>query len=210
MTKQLKILTSAFFIALSLVLVSQKAQASEGTVELVSTTGTDTRCFASSVLMQNFQYKIIASCKNLVFPAKENKFAYVLWATPTEGGNSIKLGSLNLGKAEFGAKKPFSQLFVTTEANDKARVPSTDSIVAQGTVKTIDHLEDELEPEPTLGPAQDFGEIIERPTPATFEQPQDTQQQGGILSNLGRGSLIAIIGVFFVLIFLAFITRSRG
>ncbi len=210
MTKQLKILTSAFFIALSLVLVSQKAQASEGTVELVSTTGTDTRCFASSVLMQNFQYKVIASCKNLVFPAQENKFAYLLWATPTEGGNSIKLGSLNLGKAEFNVKKPFSQLFVTTEINDKVRAPSTNSIVAQGTVKTIDHLDYGIEPEPTLGPAQDFGEIIERPTPTTFEQPLEEKEQGGILSNLGRGSLIAVIGIFFVLLFLAFITRSRG
>lgn len=215
MNKQLKLFTSSFFIALLLLLSIKTAKATEGTAELVSTSDTQTKCFASSVMMQDFRFKVITSCKNLVFPAAENKFAYMLWATPTSGGKTIKLGSLNLGKAEFTVKEPFSALFVTTEANTGAKAPSANSTVARGTIQSIQHLEKQQEPEPEAvtartTPAENFGEILEEPSPAATETVEEEEPDQGLLGSLGTGAIVGIIGIFLVLIILAIITRSRS
>ena len=87
--------------------LAEKVRASEGTVELRSTTVEPYRCWAASVRMQNQEYRIPFTCKYLIYPADENIFNYVVWATPKEGGNPIKLGTLGLGKGEFKTKKSF-------------------------------------------------------------------------------------------------------
>src|SRR3989344_3310400 len=106
-----------FLVTAGLFLLAEKAFASEGTVELRSTTVEPYRCWAASVRMQNQEYRIPFTCKYLIYPADENIFNYVVWATPKEGGNPIKLGTLGLGKGEFKTKKSFTGLFVTTETS---------------------------------------------------------------------------------------------
>lgn len=205
--KRLKILTSAFFIALALIASPGSAHASEGTAEIKSTTGDKTRCFASSVLMQNFEYKVIVSCRDLIYPPTEDSFAYVIWAVSLEDSKVLRLGSLGFGKVELRTKDAFSELFVTTERNDRPRNPSV-NIVARGFMSSIDILEKGTPEDTTEAtePAESFAEILEQPTPT----PTITTVTGGITSGLRRTGIYFAVGVFILLLFIAFLTRSRG
>ena len=208
MNTSVKIITSAFFIALMLLLSPRNARASEGTAEITSTVGEDLRCFATSVFLRNRDYKILVTCRDLVYPPSPDKTLYVIWVTPLDGGKSVRLGTLQFGKIEYTTRKPFSEFIVTSEITDRPRTPS-ENIVARGLVKTIDLLETgEPAATPTSsGPAEDFGEILEQPTPI----PSPTVQEStGFFSKIRRGGIILAAGVFAVLIILAFLTRSRG
>ncbi len=210
--KSLKILTSAFFIGLSLLLTAGKVQASEGTVELTGTT--DARCFASSILTKNFQYKVIISCQNLIYPAGEGKFAYILWSVPNSGG-SLKLGALSVGKAEFTTKSAYSQLFVTAESNTKVRNPSND-VIMRGSVQPIPLLtsgqaqvpETQVTSPEATGPAENFGEILEEAEP--IPAPAVEESTAGILGFLRKGGVVLAVGIFVILLILAILTRARG
>ena len=107
-----------------LLVFAGKTLASEGTIELESVTGAPYRCFAASIRMQNLEYRIPMTCINLIYPADENIFNYILWATPSAGGNPLKLGALGLGRGEYKTKTSFSSLFVTTESNKDTKTPS--------------------------------------------------------------------------------------
>ena len=210
MIKRLKLTTSAFFVGLVFLLTTGKVEASEGTVERTGTT--DARCYASSVMMSNFQYKILASCQNLKYPASPVKFAYLFWAIPIEGGGSQKLGALGVGKAEYATNKAFSELFVTAEKDDKARDPSND-VIMRGKVRPITLLttgEPETS-EPSITPseeeeAESFGEILEKaqPTPAPIQKAE------GILGFFKQGGVILAIVGFVILLILTALTRARG
>lgn len=208
MNRRLKLVTSAFFITLSLFVLRGTAYATEGTAEMVSTSGEKARCFASSVLLEDNKFKVTISCRDLVYPPAEDLFAYVLWATPVAGGNPERLGPLGVGKAEFNTNDAFSQLFVTTEAAERPRTPST-RVVLRGSIAKVPVLEGQpaAQPAPTAPsePAESFGEIIEKPSPTPTPTPAST-----IGSRLRRAGLIFVIVVFVLIIIIAAITRSRG
>lgn len=209
MNKRLKVLTSAFFIALALFAGSGSVRASEGTAEIKSTIENGPNCYTASVLMENFEYKVTLSCRNVIYPPSEDQFAYMLWAVPIEGGRTIKLGALGVGKGIYKTKDAFSELFVTSEGNDKVRSPSA-NVVARGLVDQIEILKkgiptDEAE---TTEPAESFGEIIKQPTPIPTLIPTDGG--GGFLSGVKRTGIFFAVGIFVLLLFIAFLTRSRS
>lgn len=183
--------------------VAKKAVASEGTVELDSVTGDPFRCFAASIRMQNLEYRIPVTCINLIYPADENIFNYVLWATPSEGGNPVKLGTLGLGRGEYKTKTSFSNLFVTTEASKDTKTPAG-RVVMRGDVEEISFLRDAVfpteEPDEDITPAE--GEEEEQPAELTTRQKLGLAlRRAGIAALF---ALVALIGLIFV------ITRSRG
>ena len=206
--KFIRLLSAAFFVAISLFLAARPARASEGTVDLRSTTGQTARCFAASVLMPDYNYQVVVSCRDLIYPASSEEFTYTLWATPTSGGNAAKLGDLGVGKAQFKTKAAFSSLLVTEERGNRARTPSSD-IVMQGNVQPISFLEGAPQPTPAptkTTPAQKFGELVEQPQAS----PTIAPQQGGFLSRIrGAGIIIAIV-IFVIILIIAAITRARG
>lgn len=194
--KKIKILLITLLSVAALFVSARSVRASEGTFEVVSTTGTSTRCFASSILKTDFTYKIIVSCRDLVYPPASNAFSYVLWAN-TAGGEAVKLGELRFGKAEFSTKKAFSSLFVTVEKSGGVKKPS-ENIVMRGQGKAIRFLEG-LEELPVTAP-EEAAEASPTPTP---------QPKRGAASIIGASllSLIAIVGLIGVVLFL---TRRKG
>src|SRR3990172_8158779 len=179
--------------------------ASEGTIELRSTTDEPYRCWASSIRMQNQEYRIPFSCKYLIYPADENIFNYVVWATPKEGGNPIKLGTLGLGKGEFKTKKTFTGLFVTTEMSKETKTPQGQTVM-RGEIKEVEFLEEAATPTPT--PAEEEEAVSEEEKVEAPVQALSTRQKllfalrlAGIAALV---ALVAIIGLIFV------VTRSRG
>jgi len=187
------ILSLAFFF------LATKVSASEGTFELRSTAGEDTRCFVASLQMQDLNYRILVSCQGLIYPAEGSIFSYMLWATPKEGGNPLKFGPLGFGKAEFKTNKAFTDLFVTTEQNPNTRTPSG-TIVMRGTLQPITFLQ-----RPTT------------PTPSPQGQNEETQTGGAqgtsttdkLLLGLKRAGLVSLLALVAVVALVFVITRGR-
>jgi len=204
---------SKIFIAVILVggflsLTPKDTKASEGKIELRSTTGEDYKCLAVSLRMQNLEYRIPFSCRNLIYPAGENIFNYVMWATPTNGGNTLKLGALGLGKGEFKTKTSFSALFVTTESKKDVKAP-VGTVVMEGDVESWEFLETQTSPTPTLTPAPDEEQNEEAKTDESKPEEQLTTRQKLVLALKRAGiaalfALVALIGIIFV------VSRSRG
>lgn len=202
-------------VLVSLFLITKSVYASEGKVELRSTTGEDYKCLAVSLRMQNLEHRIPFSCRNLIYPAGENIFNYVMWATPSNGGTTLKLGALGLGKGEFKTKTSFRELFVTTESSKNVKTPSG-TVVMRGNLEPWEFLESQTTPTPTLTPAP--GEEEQQPEGQEGGQAQDGQEgeqqqlttrQKLILALQRAGiaalfALVALIGIIFV------VSRSRG
>lgn len=146
--KILKYYFCVSFFIIGFFLLAKTSFASEGTVELRSTTDKDYRCFAASLLMENASYRVIVSCRDLIYPPQPDLFTYIIWATPLDGGNPVKFGELGIGKASFETKEAFSNLFVTTERNRGARRPEG-QVVMRGTVESISFLDRPTTPTPT-------------------------------------------------------------
>lgn len=180
------------------------AFASDGTFELRSTTQYDYRCFAASLLMQNANYKIIVSCRNILYPVpiEGANYSYVLWANPIDGGNPIKLGGIGLGKGEYATKKAFASLFITTEKNAKANAPAGE-VVMRGSVKPITFLEKPTSDttQQTDNNTQEGENKTESPTP----EPTKTSVRDRLIVGLKRAglasglALVAILGLVFIL-----------
>jgi hypothetical protein len=177
--------------------------------------GKDYRCFVVSLGMQNLEYRIPFACRDLLYPAGENIFTYIMWATPLEGDNPIKLGSLGLGKGEFKTKTPFSSLFVTTEKNSKTKIP-TGVVVMRGIVEPIAFLEKPPAPTLTESPRQESDDSADKvPDDKEAEGSEDVDEtttefkslstKEKLLSALKRAgtaaliALAAVVGVIFVI-----------
>ncbi|OGY16590.1 MAG: hypothetical protein A2785_03285 [Candidatus Chisholmbacteria bacterium RIFCSPHIGHO2_01_FULL_49_18] len=205
MLKRLKILTSAFFVALCLLVLAKPAQASEGTTQLTSTTGSPARCFVSSVLLKDLNFRVLVSCRDLTLPPAADAFVYSVWATSAENGRPFKLGDLDVGKGEFRTSTAFTEVFITQEQSSRSRSPS--ETILRGAMQPISFLEGPAPaptPTPQSGqPAENFGQIIEQPTPTPAESK-------GFLGGIQRVGLIAVIVVFVLILVIAAITRARG
>ena len=177
-----------------------------------STTGEAYKCWAASIRMQDQQFRIPFSCRNLVYPAGENIFSYVTWAQPTDGGNTIKLGVLGLGKGIFTTRREFTSIFVTTEANRDTRNP-TGQRVMQGEVEPIEFLEEAPTPTPLPGEEQEPGQAEEEMVgEETIEEetPEELTTREKLFLALRRAGLAALFALVALIGLIFLVTRSRG
>ena len=180
-------------IFLSAFVFTRHSYASEGTAELRSTNENSYRCFVASIQMVNLNYRILVSCRDLLYPAGDDIFTYMLWGTPSAGGRAVKLGELGLGRAEFETKVPFSNLFVTTEKSKKDREP-VGPVVMRGDLRRIAFLDSQISPTPTEAAEED----ITTPAPelTTKDRLVSGVKRAGVVAAL---ALVAVFGLVFVL-----------
>lgn len=190
--------------------------ASESITEMRSRTEYDYRCWAGTVLVEG-QYRLNVSCRNLIYPNVNGPktVAYVLWANPTDGSGTFRLGSLDFGTKTFRSKVPFGSLFVTTESSNSPRDPSG-PIVMSGDSRPISFLDapgsvTEID-ENTLETELDFDDQELRPSEELDQATDaDFEDQSSGSSTFRRTSLIASFVVLVILIaFIFIITKSRG
>jgi len=203
MRKYILTIATIIFLGFIFYLFPQNTKASEGIFELASQTSEPSKCYALSLRMQNFEYKILFSCRYLIYPVDETIFNYIMWATPRDGGKTVKLGALGLGKGEFKTKTPFTTLFVTTESNKDTKTPAG-TVVMKGNVQPIEFLESGTTQIPTGSESE---EEPEQPK-VEDEQPLTTREKLALaIKRAGIAALFALvvlIGIIFV------VSRSRG
>lgn len=200
-----KILASfALFVGLTLASVSL-AHASEGVFNLRNIVGENARCTSYSVLMQDNNFNILTSCRDILYPGGTSVFNYVLWATPIGGGNPFRLGTLGLGKVFYKTKTPFANLFVTKETEERPRNPVGPTVMS-GSLEVnsfLDKPSSATPASPTTG--SELGEPVVTPTPSP------TPAAGG--SNIGRifafGGVLGLIALFGVVLVIFVLTRRR-
>lgn len=193
--KIVRLSISFFFAAMLFFLAASSVRASEGSVELVSTSGQNSRCFANSVLMRDFNFTIVVNCRDLLYPPAPDLFSYLLWATASKDGKAIKLGELGVGKAEFRTPVAFSNLFVTPERDANVNSP-TGPVVMQGAVQPVGFLEGAPAPE------------LQQPTPTPT--PKVTSAGGDLAARIRRALLTLFIGIFTLgIVAFALITTIR-
>jgi hypothetical protein len=205
MRKLLILSASTLLSFVFLFVVAGKVMASEGTFEMESTTRDNFRCFAASLLLENRKYKIIITCRNLIYPPNEELFTYMLWANSAADDKNIKLGSLGIGKATFDTTKPFNRLFVTIEKDKRVRSPSGE-IVMSGNLKKLEFLENIQSPTPTTEAEGD--EVEEEVASDEPEQPLSTRDK--LLTGLRRAGLIAFFALVALIGLIFVVSRSRG
>lgn len=194
----MKKLFGVFFASLLFLFAFKTALASEGTFELRSTDSNDYKCFASSLQLQNLNYRVVISCRNIMFPVDETIYTYMLWANPQDGTKPIKVGSIGLGKGEYLVKPEFTSLFITTEQNPGVKDPAG-KVVMKGSIKPITFLEKPIQPEATIAPEG----TKTSPTPTSTTQKASVRDR--LLTGLKRAglasglALIAILGLVFIL-----------
>lgn len=187
----------------TLLLIATKVSASEGIFEIRSTTREPYRCFASSILMQDLNYSISISCRDLIYPAGNTIFTYVLWAQPVEAGNPRRLGELGYGRLATRWNVPFNQLFVTTEQDAGVGKP-TGPVVMRGNLQQITFLDRATTPTPTtVGEAPAGTEDI---TPS--QAPASTGAK--LVTALRRAGLAALLALLAVIGLVFAITRTKG
>ncbi len=184
--------------------------ATEGLYEMTSVQGDPARCLIYVVRMQNLDYDALVSCRDLLYPVDESVNNYVVWATPIRVPQDrrepgpMKLGSLSYGKVNFIAKRPFSNIYVTTESNPNVKEP-TGSIVMQAIPKSVPFLDKPTTPTPS--PKEEAGkpEKAEDVQPTTVKSLKDKLILGFKRAGLAAVfALVAVGGLVFVL------TRPRG
>lgn len=185
-------------IVFAFVLTAKPASASEGTIELRSTTNNTFRCYAASIQMLDLNYKVLITCRDLLYPAGEDIFIYMLWANPADEGNPIKLGELGLGRAEFKIKKSFSSLFVTTEKSKKTKKPEGLTVM-KGSVKKIGFLEGPETP--------GLDEKLEPPEDATPSPAPSTKDK--LITGIKRAAIVSLIALSALLALIFVLTRKR-
>lgn len=173
--------------------------ASEGKFHFKNTVNEDSQCFALSVLMDNLNYNLLVTCRELTYPGGTEVFRYVVWANPIEGGNAFRLGELGVGKAEFSTKTAFSSLFVTREREKNARTPSG-PVVMQANFQRIIELD---------GPSTSVDEPELGEPEATMTPLPTTRPTSSITRVLATGGIITFLILFAVIAVVFFITR-RG
>jgi hypothetical protein len=182
-----------WFLAVFLGLVlgfAAPVKASEGVVELENVLGEPGRCFAASVLMTNYQYTVIMSCRDLVYPVDSNVFKYSVWVVPLSGKKPYKVTpDLGVGKLQFVVKEAFSGLYVTRPGPGFGS--KEEIVVMRGNVAQIAFL--------NTGEQGQIGPSI-TPVPAAAAQGNTPSTATKIASSLNIGSLVGkIVGVMLVL-----------
>ncbi|KKQ37122.1 MAG: hypothetical protein US53_C0027G0002 [Candidatus Woesebacteria bacterium GW2011_GWA1_37_7] len=203
MFKSLKIVLLITFLSLTFVVLKNPTtiHASEGTFDIVSTTPESYRCFATSLLRDNNKFKLIFSCRDLLYPPDEDLFEYIMWANLVSETKPQKLGTLGRGRGEFEVGKPFSELYVTIEKNGGVNQPQG-PIVMSGVVKSIDLLDPRFSPSPTS--VEGEPEISEAP------KAQQLSTRDKLIIGLRRAGLVALFALIALIGLIFVLTRSRG
>ena len=190
-------------VALVLIFGASNVRASEGTFTLRNRVGENARCFATSILMQDRNYNILVSCRDILYPGGTNVFNYVVWGAPVDGGDPFRLGTVDLGKVQFKTKTPFNNLFVTKENDARPRSP-VGTVVMSGNLEIIDFLDNAGNSSVSItSPVsnQELGEPEITPTPTPAPR------------NIGRiiaaGGVLAFIAIFGVVLVIFVITRRK-
>jgi len=202
-------LVSAFFF------FKKPVRAGEGIVELYSTTGEKYRCFAASVLMEDKQYHLLVSCRDLIYPSDAEILRYVLWSRPKSGQEPVNLGSLVYGKIEATTKSAFDELFVTKETTSKAKEP-LGPIVMRGSVKPIPISSPitPTEPEVKESEAKIESEQTEKQEEKQTEEKSEEPIEGekpkkSIQSIIEDYPFLPILGLAAAVAFMLFLIRKK-
>lgn len=206
------VLTFVFVFVVGLFSTIKDVSASEGLIPMRSLTDDTYRCYSTSILMQDFNYLVSVTCRDLIYPANDSILYYVLWATPVGGGSPVRLAELGLGRISFKTKTQFRNLFVTIENNPKARTPSKE-VVIKGDLETISFLERPTSITITQAPS-DLSPTQSELTPTSAEQNEKVDekvsskdklfvamQRAGIVAGV---VLVILVGVIFA------VSRARG
>ncbi len=195
-----KVLKASVLSVALFTLTASSIFAFDGEVNLTNRIGDDGRCWAGTVLMQNQNYKVLVSCRDITYPGGNEVFYYVMWANPAAGGKAVRLGDLGIGKNEFQTNQEFTTLFVTKEKAVNVNAP-TGAIVMQGSVQAIPILQEKgketaTTPVQTPNPISGENPSVVTPTPITSPQPRTGVAKfltTGILAVLGIGGLIFVV-----------------
>lgn len=199
-----KIFLIIFLLFGFFLLSPNKISASEGAFELSSTNRESYRCYVISLLMANGQYKLLVSCRDLLFPPADRIGNYYLWGTSNFDGETLKMGSLGIGKAEFSSKEPFTNLFITIEENDKTKDP-TGSIVMKGSLQKISFLDDKSDNfKPTVIEQND--DIESSPS---AQEKQTLSLKDKLILGIKRSSVIAGVALIGLIGLIVVITRVK-
>ena len=196
-----KILFSIGLMIAAFSFLASPSRASEGTAELKSIKGETMRCFATSILMENYEYQVSLSCRDLIYPPKPDAFSYILWATPTQNDKPLNIGELGIGKGNFETKTAFTKLFVTIESDRRTKTPQGE-IVMEGSIQSISFLDKQEEIKTSAEQAKITPTASPTPTPTT-------SSARNILGKiLGTGAIILGL-VLVVVIVVYFLSRRR-
>lgn len=197
--KLFKLTILIIVLASGFILFSREAHAAEGVVELRSNKGEKNRCFASYILMPNSSYTVLVSCRDLIYPPQPSLFNYIVWATPTDGGNAVRLGELGVGKASFNTRIAFSGLFVTIEQSKSPRTPEGE-VVMQGSGQEVEFLDRPTTPTPT----EELAEGEEKEVPL-----KDLSTRNKILLAFRRAGLVIFLVLATTVALVFVLTRQR-
>lgn len=208
---QLIFLSFAMFL-LTLLIAPRETYASEGTFEIRSTNRETYRCWASSLYMPNYRYRIIIGCIDLIYPPQPPELYryYIIWANPISGGKAIRLGELGGGKGNFEVREPFSELFVTLENANNIKVPSN-QVVMRGRVEPIGFLLRSTTPTPTPRIDETSEEVIDEEVDQ--KTPSDTSQlstREKLVLALRRAGIAAVVALVVIIGLVFVVSRSRG
>lgn len=135
-----------------LLLLAKNANASEGTA-LLTSPDNDARCFLASVLVDEGDYQIVMTCRNLTTPPDANRLFYHVWGrrkgaaesqqSKTGGlkfgkGAYFSLGDISGGKLNSRAREAFEEVLVTAETESGVNQPSLSALIVSGTMGEID------------------------------------------------------------------------
>ena len=203
-----KMLIVAICVMAVSLIFPKNTSASEGTIELRGTGVEPYRCYATSIRMLEPEYRILFTCKFILYPAEEDVFNYAVWASPIEGTKPVRLGFIGQGRGEFKTKIQFSSLFVTTEPTKEVKTP-TGRVVMKGNVEPITFLEEvkEYEPTPTLS---DEKRTNLTPTVTGQQETATVSTKDKILTAFKRAGVAAVVAIIALVGLIFVITRSRG
>jgi hypothetical protein len=193
---------------LGIILNPKTASASEGYVEIASTTrDKNNRCYALSVSMDNQSFRILVTCRDLIYPPNSDLVSYIVWARPIDGALPKRLGKLGIGKAEFRTQDAFSSLFITTEKEDAPKTPEG-QIVMQGDVRPIGFLTKPASPTPTI--KNNGGETASEQGDKVSTDTSKLSVRDKVILGLKRAGLVSVLGIIAIMGLVFVITRSRG
>lgn len=180
--------------------ITGQTYASEGETTLTNRIGTQATCWMGSVFMQDLNYHIIGTCRNITYPGGAEIVNYVLWANPQAGGNPVRIGELGLGKFEYRTREPFGSVFVTIERDRNVRTPAGQTIM-QGSMSPFTSLEGNARATAKPSETTKQEEVSDLATPTPTAKPTS-----GIARFL-TGGIIAFLGLFAVIFIIFIITR---
>lgn len=195
-----------------LLLLAKNANASEGTA-LLTSEDNDARCFLASVLVDEGDYQIVMTCRNLTTPPDANRLFYHVWGrrkgaaesqqSKTGGlkfgkGAYFSLGDISGGKLNSRAREAFEEVLVTAETESGVNQPSLSALVVSGTMGEI-NFGDAGQSNLKFSPTSTIAKVTLAPTPGKTVTPTAQKSVTGTAARVFL-TILAIIVVGAVVI----------